>query len=178
MGWSFNDWKGILLQELQSTIRSSHVEYCWRKICMSQNFMVWIFLHIVAGDWRWYGKIWRIKILRVWLFYIAVCQSSWMDWRIKILNGWIFSFAVCQSSWMVFKWGRSKFQFELLVVMENVSCVVPMIYCLRSDSKIVPAQDVVKWVFYIDKCDSNSNFIFDFFYRLWVYSKSLCKEEA
>ncbi len=40
------------------------------------------------------------------------------------------------------------FHFELLVVMENVSCVVPMtmIYCLRSDSKIVPAQVDVKMI--------------------------------
>ncbi len=134
-------------------------EYCFKNYSPQSGLPMW---NTVEEKYAW----------------VKCSCSGWMDWRIKILSVWIFSFSVCQSSWMVFKWGQFKFHFELLVVMENVSFVVHMIYCLRSDSRIVPAQFVVKWVFYIDKCDSNSNFIFDFFYRLWVYSKSLCKEEA
>ncbi len=53
-----------------------------------------------------------------------------------------------------------------------------MDYCWKSDSKAVPTQVVVKMTLYNDKFDSNSNFIFDLIYRLWVYSKSLCREEA
>jgi hypothetical protein len=37
------------------------------------------------------------------------------------------------------------FHFELFVVMwKNLSCVVPMNYCWRNDSKAVPTQVVVK----------------------------------
>ncbi len=113
-------------------------------------YVLWLWLKFLQE------KNWRIKILRVWLFYIAVCQSSWM----------------------VFMWGMSMFHFELLCDGKKFILLVPMIYFLRSDSMAAPAQVVVKWLFYNDKCESNPNFNFVLFFRLWVYSKSLCKEEV
>jgi hypothetical protein len=82
------------------------------------------------------------KILRVWIFlrivggdYIDASKYSWSEYFILLFVNRVELFL---------SEGCQCFFLNYLLWWKNISCVVPMIYCWRSDSKAVPAQVVVK----------------------------------
>ncbi len=141
MGWCSNYWKGILLQELHFKNKSSHVEYNPRKILMRQSIHHLNISSKYSSSEYFVNRvesfcqnIHHLNILSM-KFIIYMSQNNHhlnilsieLNCFVKIFIIWIF----CQSSWSVFKC----FILNYSLWWKNISCVVHMDYCRKSDSK-------------------------------------------
>ena len=111
-----------MLQELQSKIGPSHVEYVPRKLCMSQNTHSLNIFTYCGGHRRFSRK------------RIDVSKYSGSDYFTLLF--------VNQVVWFLTE-GCLCFILNCCVTEKKI-LLVPMVYCLRNDSMAAPAQVVVK----------------------------------